>query len=107
MIKTFFATLANAPREVVQNKGFLNEFYHRYQSAMHATRAAVYNAPYLNAPTLRQRKIDILADDDAIGGISHHKHLESIPLPLYVHHPFSSMVHCNYFVSCMINRYVP
>jgi hypothetical protein len=45
---------------------------------MHSTRAAVYMAPHLNAPTLRQRKIDILADDDAIGGISHHKHLENM-----------------------------
>lgn len=34
----FFSNLKNMPKEVMLNKGFLNELYLRYQTAMHSTR---------------------------------------------------------------------
>lgn len=73
---SFFETLKTAPTEVVHNEGWLNEFYDRYQAAMHITRAMVWYAPYLDTPIMRQRKCAIIADDDALGGKrSHHRQL--------------------------------
>lgn len=63
---SFFKTLATMPPHIIKNEGLLNELYFRYQAAMHATRAAVYNAPYLNSPRLRARRIAIILDDDAV-----------------------------------------
>jgi len=74
----FFAELAGAPASVVKNTGWLNEFYTRYQACMHATRCAVYFTPHLNVATLRQRKLEILSDDDAIIKKSHHRQLEEM-----------------------------
>jgi hypothetical protein len=70
--------LAKAPAEVVKNPGWLAEFYVRYQTAMHSTRAAVYFTPRLNTPSLRQRKIGIISDDDSQEKLSHHKQLEAM-----------------------------
>ena len=50
-----------------------------YQSAMHATRAAVYKMPHLDSPALRQRKLRILVDDDGLpGGDTHHYQLTEV-----------------------------
>jgi hypothetical protein len=39
----------------------------------------VWYAPHLDDPVLRQRKIAIIADDDALNGkASHHKQLENM-----------------------------
>jgi len=73
-----FAALKKAPAHVVNDQGFLNEFYVRYQSCMHATRVAVYWTPYLNVASLRQKKLAILADDDSNEKNSHHKQLENM-----------------------------
>ena len=70
----------NAPREVAMNRGVLNEIYLRYQAAMHITRAMVWYAPHLDSPILRQRKIAIIADDDALNGkASHHQQVWAHP----------------------------
>jgi len=74
----FFRNLKNASPSVVKNPEWLSEFYLRYQSAMHCTRAMVYFVPNLNSPTLRQRKLAILEDDDALTEDSHHKYLENL-----------------------------
>lgn len=75
---SFFKTLREAPAAVVKNEGFLNEFYFRYQAAMHCTRVAVWFAPYTNTPELRQRKLSIISDDDSIDKRSHHMQLEDM-----------------------------
>jgi hypothetical protein len=46
----FFDRLANLPSAVVRDPSFLGEIHLIYQSAMHATRAAVYLLPHLDAP---------------------------------------------------------
>jgi hypothetical protein len=45
---------------------------------MHATRVAVYYTPYLNEASLRQRKLAILSDDDALDKRSHHRQLQEM-----------------------------
>ena len=64
----FFANLAALPRAVARDPGFLGLIHLVYQSAMHATRAAVYYLPHLDSPALRQRKLRIFIDDDGLPG---------------------------------------
>jgi pyrroloquinoline quinone (PQQ) biosynthesis protein C len=72
----FFARLANLPGTVVTDPLFLGEIHLIYQSAMHATRAAVYYLPHLDSPALRKRKLQIFIDDDGLpGGDTHHYQL--------------------------------
>ena len=72
----FFGRFASLPREVASNPLLLGKVHLNYQSAMHATRAAVYYLPYLDSPALRKRKLQILIDDDGLpGGDTHHYQL--------------------------------
>jgi hypothetical protein len=72
----FFRNLAALDRTVVSNPEFLGQIHLVYQSAMHATRAAVYYLPHLDNPALRKRKLQIFVDDDGLpGGDTHHYQL--------------------------------
>ena len=72
----FFRHLANLPFPVASDPRLLGQIHLIYQSAMHATRAAVYYLPHLNSPALRKRKLRILIDDDGLpGGDTHHYQL--------------------------------
>lgn len=72
----FFARLAALPRSAAADPSFLGQIHLIYQSAMHATRAAVYYMPHLDSPALRKRKLRILVDDDGLpGGDTHHYQL--------------------------------
>ena len=72
----FFRHLANLPFAVASDPTLLGQIHLIYQSAMHATRAAVYYLPHLNSPALRRRKLQILIDDDGLpGGDTHHYQL--------------------------------
>jgi len=72
----FFERLAAMPRSAAIDPFFLGQLHLIYQSAMHATRAAVYYLPYLNSPALRQRKLRIFVDDDGLpNGDTHHYQL--------------------------------
>jgi len=72
----FFDRLAAMPRSAVSDPGLLGQIHLIYQSAMHATRAAVYYLPYLDSPALRKRKLRIFIDDDGLpGGDTHHYQL--------------------------------
>ena len=72
----FFARLAALPADVARDPALLGEIHLVYQAAMHATRAAVYHLPYLDAPALRQRKLRIYIDDDGLrNGDTHHYQL--------------------------------
>jgi hypothetical protein len=72
----FFRHLANLPFPVVSDPTLLGQIHLIYQSAMHATRAAVYYLPHLNSPALRIRKLRILIDDDGLPkGDTHHYQL--------------------------------
>jgi hypothetical protein len=72
----FFRHLANLPFPVASDPALLGRIHLIYQSAMHATRAAVYYLPHLNSPALRKRKLQILIDDDGLpGGDTHHYQL--------------------------------
>src|SRR5215813_5633915 len=72
----FFRHLANLPFPVASDRRLLGQIHLIYQSAMHATRAAVYYLPHLNSPALRKRKLRILIDDDGLpGGDTHHYQL--------------------------------
>src|SRR5262244_3524412 len=72
----FFKRLAAMPRPAVSDPRLLGQIHLIYQSAMHATRAAVYYLPHLNSPGLRKRKLRILIDDDGLpGGDTHHYQL--------------------------------
>lgn len=54
----------------------LGQIHLVYQSAMHATRAAVYMLPHLDAPAMRRRKLQIYVDDDGLpNGDTHHYQL--------------------------------
>jgi hypothetical protein len=54
----------------------LGQIHLVYQSAMHATRAAVYYLPHLDRPALRKRKLRIFIDDDGLAdGDTHHYQL--------------------------------
>lgn len=72
----FFKHVASLPRSVVSEPKFLGQIHLLYQSAMHATRAAVYYLPHLDSPALRKRKLRIFMDDDGLaGGDTHHYQL--------------------------------
>ncbi len=72
----FFRHLAELPFAVASDPSLLGQIHLHYQSAMHATRAAVYYLPHLDSPSLRQRKLQILVDDDGLpGGDTHHYQL--------------------------------
>ena len=72
----FFRRLAALDFGVVSDPFFLAQIHLIYQSAMHATRAAVYHLPHLDSPALRKRKLQIFLDDDGLpGGDTHHYQL--------------------------------
>jgi len=72
----FFRHLAGLPISVASDSTLLGQIHLIYQSAMHATRTAVYYLPYLDSPALRKRKLKILIDDDGLpGGDTHHYQL--------------------------------
>ena len=72
----FFKNLASLPRQAARNPALLGQIHLVYQSAMHATRAAVYYLPHLDSPALRKRKLQIFVDDDGLpGGDTHHYQL--------------------------------
>src|SRR6516162_6433035 len=72
----FFGRLAALPRTAASAPGFLGQIHLVYQSAMHATRAAVYHLPHLDSPALRKRKLQIFIDDDGLtDGDTHHYQL--------------------------------
>ncbi len=72
----FFQHLAGLPYAVASDPSLLGQIHLHYQSAMHATRAAVYYLPHLDSPALRKRKLQILLDDDGLpGGDTHHYQL--------------------------------
>lgn len=72
----FFLRLAGLPRALASNPGLLGQIHLVYQSAMHATRAAVYYLPHLDRPDLRKRKLRIFIDDDGLAdGDTHHYQL--------------------------------
>src|SRR5271157_3255402 len=72
----FFRRLAALPAAVAGDQCVLGRIHLIYQSAMHATRAAVYHLPHLDSPALRKRKLQIFVDDDGLpGGDTHHYQL--------------------------------
>src|SRR5215475_2709045 len=72
----FFRNLAGLDRAIANDPTFLGQLHFIYQSAMHATRAAVYQLPHLNNPALRKRKLRIFIDDDGLAdGDTHHYQL--------------------------------
>src|SRR6266576_2198949 len=72
----FFRRVASLPFRIASDPKFLGEIYLVYQTAMHATRAAVYYLPHLDSPALRRRKLQIFIDDDGLkGGDTHHYQL--------------------------------
>jgi hypothetical protein len=72
----FFGRLAAMSRSAVGEPSLLGRIHLIYQSAMHATRAAVYYLPHLDSPALRKRKLQIFIDDDGLpGGDTHHYQL--------------------------------
>ena len=72
----FFERLAAMPRSAAGDPSLLGQIHLIYQSAMHATRAAVYYMPHLDSPALRKRKLKIFVDDDGLpGGDTHHYQL--------------------------------
>ena len=72
----FFRRLAGLRREAARDPALLGKIHLVYQSAMHATRAAVYYLPHLDSPALRKRKLQIFIDDDGLpGGDTHHYQL--------------------------------
>jgi hypothetical protein len=72
----FFNRLASMPHGAARDPEFLGRLHLVYQSAMHATRAAVYYMPHLDSPSLRKRKLQIFVDDDGLpGGDTHHYQL--------------------------------
>src|ERR1700726_122502 len=72
----FFEHLAGLPYAVASDPSLLGQIHLHYQSAMHATRAAVYYLPHLDRPALRKRKLRIFIDDDGLAdGDTHHYQL--------------------------------
>jgi len=72
----FFRRLAALPTAVAGDPCLLGRIHLIYQSAMHATRAAVYHLPHLDSPAMRKRKLQIFIDDDGLpGGDTHHYQL--------------------------------
>jgi hypothetical protein len=71
-----FGRLAALPGAVMADPLLLGQIHLIYQSAMHATRAAVYYLPHLDSPALRKRKLRIFIDDDGLeDGDTHHYQL--------------------------------
>jgi len=66
----FFRHLANLPFSVASDPTLLGQIHLIYQSAMHATRTAVYYLPHLDSPAMRKRKLQILIDDDGLPGVT-------------------------------------
>jgi hypothetical protein len=72
----FFQHLRELNTTAASDPQFLGQIHLIYQSAMHATRAAVYCLPHLDSPSMRKRKLQILIDDDGLpGGDTHHYQL--------------------------------
>lgn len=72
----FFDHLAALPGSIARDPMLLGRVHLVYQSAMHATRAAVYYLPHLDSPAMRKRKLQIFIDDDGLpGGDTHHYQL--------------------------------
>lgn len=72
----FFDRLAALPDAAARDPMLLGRVHLVYQSAMHATRAAVYYLPHLDSPAMRKRKLQIFIDDDGLpGGDTHHYQL--------------------------------
>ncbi len=72
----FFSRLAGLPCALASDPRLLGQIHLVYQSAMHATRAAVYCLPHLDRPALRKRKLRIFIDDDGLeNGDTHHYQL--------------------------------
>jgi len=72
----FFRNLATLDCAAASDPSFLGQIHLVYQSAMHATRAAVYYLPHLDSPAMRKRKLQIFVDDDGLpGGDTHHYQL--------------------------------
>jgi hypothetical protein len=72
----FFRNLAALDHAIARDPLLLGQIHLIYQSAMHATRAAVYYLPYLDSPALRKRKLQIFVDDDGLpDGNTHHYQL--------------------------------
>jgi hypothetical protein len=72
----FFQNLATLDYAAASDPLLLGQIHLVYQSAMHATRAAVYYLPHLDSPALRKRKLRIFVDDDGLpGGDTHHYQL--------------------------------
>jgi len=72
----FFQHLRELPAAVACDPQLLGQIHLFYQSAMHATRAAVYYLPHLDSPAMRKRKLQIFIDDDGLpGGDTHHYQL--------------------------------
>jgi pyrroloquinoline quinone (PQQ) biosynthesis protein C len=72
----FFKRMAGLPLTVASDPELLGQIHLVYQSAMHATRAAVYYLPHLDSPALRKRKLQIFIDDDGLAdGDTHHYQL--------------------------------
>ena len=72
----FFSRVAGLPRALASDPRLLGQIHLVYQSAMHATRAAVYYLPHLDRPALRKRKLQIFIDDDGLAdGDTHHYQL--------------------------------
>jgi pyrroloquinoline quinone (PQQ) biosynthesis protein C len=72
----FFLRLAGLPRALASDRRLLGQIHLVYQSAMHATRSAVYYLPHLDRPALRKRKLQIFIDDDGLAdGDTHHYQL--------------------------------
>ena len=64
------------PARLASDPCVLGQIHLLYQSAMHATRAAVYYLPHLDRPALRKRKLQIFIDDDGLAdGDTHHYQL--------------------------------
>src|SRR6476661_18422 len=72
----FFRNLATLDCAAARDPALLGQIHLVYQSAMHATRAAVYYLPHLDRPALRKRKLQIFIDDDGLAdGDTHHYQL--------------------------------
>jgi hypothetical protein len=72
----FFGNLAALDHAIARDALLLGQIHLIYQSAMHATRAAVYYLPHLDSPALRKRKLQIFVDDDGLpDGNTHHYQL--------------------------------
>jgi hypothetical protein len=72
----FFQHLRELNPAVATDAQLLGQIHLIYQSAMHATRAAVYYLPHLDSPAMRKRKLQIFVDDDGLpGGDTHHYQL--------------------------------